>query len=123
VPVDDLPVAPFEAEHHRDPQLLVVQLRVPGVEHVGALDRDRVRDPALHVLDQVFEVNFGAAREERAGGEQVALVHLGDTGFSETAEPTEDRRRFVLGCDRQPRRRVSVDEGRVRRLVARQELV
>ncbi len=36
VAMDDPPVAPLEAEDHRDAQDLVVQFGVPRVEHVGA---------------------------------------------------------------------------------------
>ena len=103
VPVDDLPGALLEAEDHRGPQYLRLPLGVPGVQDVGALDRNRVRQLAPHVLDQVLEVDLGAARAECARREQVALVDRRDAGLTQAAEPAEDRRRVPLGGDRQPR--------------------
>ena len=70
VPVDDLPVPPLQAEDHRDSQDLLLHLGVPGVEHVGAFDGDGVGDPALHVLDQVLDLDLGPARTERACREE-----------------------------------------------------
>ena len=97
--------------------------RVTCVQHVGALDGDRVRDAALDVLDEVLEIDLRTTRAERVGGEQVALVDFRHPCFPEAAEAAEDRCRIVLGGDRQPGLGISVDEGGVGGLVALEEAV
>ena len=79
--------------------------------------------PALDVLDEVLEIDLRTTRAERVGGEQVALVDFRHPCFPEAAEAAEDRRRIVLGGDRQPGLGISVDEGGVGGLVALEEAV